>query len=109
VVPNRNLVRNIGFGSDATNTVNPHGVGSDLPEEEIEFPLRHPEFVMPNRTRDYWIFSRMHTSSASRMKSRMKKIIPKLVLDKMIKPIRDLLITERRPFQAGNKISRQES
>jgi hypothetical protein len=46
VVPEVNLVRNIGFGADATHTFNPNEKKAQLNEEEIEFPLRHPKFVI---------------------------------------------------------------
>jgi hypothetical protein len=43
--PNRNLVSNIGFGTDATNaTEDPHGIAA-RPLEGIEFPLEHPASV----------------------------------------------------------------
>jgi hypothetical protein len=40
-LPTRNLVRNIGFGPDATNT-RYHDPALEPPLESIEFPLRHP-------------------------------------------------------------------
>ena len=48
VIPATNLVRNIGFGSDSTHTrVDP---GSDwLALQSLEFPLRHPAAVIPDR------------------------------------------------------------
>jgi hypothetical protein len=87
IVPNRNLVINLGIGDNATHTVDPKGIGHDLILEEIEFPLRHPEFIMVDKQRDRQNFSRMHTSVSSRFKSNVKRIIPKPVLEKMVKPI----------------------
>jgi hypothetical protein len=51
VVPARNLVRNIGFGPDAAHTKVDTGPGK-LPLQSIEFPLRHPPFVLPDRAYD---------------------------------------------------------
>jgi hypothetical protein len=47
IVPNVNLISNIGFGPNATHT---HVVGeyANLPLESMQFPLRHPTFVLPN-------------------------------------------------------------
>jgi hypothetical protein len=87
VVPNKNLVRNLGFGSDATNTLNPNGVGNDLQLEEMEFPLKHPEFLMPDRQRDMRIFRFLSTSPASRLKSNVKRIIPKKMVRNVLRPI----------------------
>jgi hypothetical protein len=41
--PTRNLVSNIGFGADATHTLNPIDIMANWPAGEIEFPLIHPE------------------------------------------------------------------
>jgi hypothetical protein len=41
VVPNVNLVSNIGFGPDATHTIR-DAPSANLPTEAMTFPLRHP-------------------------------------------------------------------
>lgn len=87
VVPNRNLVTNLGFGEGATNTVNPTASGHDLPLEDIEFPLRHPEFVMINTVRDDRTFKLMHTSRKSRFRSDVKRVLPTPIVEGVIKPI----------------------
>jgi hypothetical protein len=87
LVPNGNLVRNLGFGNDATNTLNPNGVGYDLPAEEMQFPLRHPEFVMVDKERDYKIFRRLNSTAASRIKANVKRFLPKSIMQKVFKPI----------------------
>ncbi|MFD2515324.1 nucleotide-diphospho-sugar transferase [Pontibacter locisalis] len=46
VIPEVNLVRNIGFGEDATHTFNLHDKNAFVQEQEISFPLRHPRFVL---------------------------------------------------------------
>jgi hypothetical protein len=86
IVPNRNLVVNIGIGSDATHTTDPKGVGHNLQLEEMCFPLQHPEFVMVDRIRDQRNFNKMHTSPTSRFKSTIKRVIPKPVMEGMIRP-----------------------
>jgi len=54
VLPGRNLVCNIGFDDNATNT----GAGNPLegatPLESINFPLRHPSHVIPDLAADLW-------------------------------------------------------
>ncbi|MBN1147306.1 MAG: hypothetical protein JXA78_08620 [Anaerolineales bacterium] len=51
VLPNVNLVSNIGFGSVATHTVH-HSSSSNLPTQALEFPLRHPAFVIRDTRAD---------------------------------------------------------
>jgi hypothetical protein len=96
IVPNRNLVKNIGFGVEATNTTSLKGVGRDMELEEINFPLHHPDFVMVNRKRDKRNFQLMHTSMLSRMKASAKQIIPKSVIEKLLKPLRDIFDRNQR-------------
>jgi len=42
IVPNRNLISNAGFRSDATHTKNESAYYANMPIQEMEFPLRHP-------------------------------------------------------------------
>jgi hypothetical protein len=46
--PNRNLISNIGFGTDATHAIeDPHGIGG-RPLEGMSFPLIHPSTIAPD-------------------------------------------------------------
>lgn len=86
IVPNCNLVINLGIGGEATNTTTPSRIGNNLKLEEMEFPLHHPEFVMVDKLRvirDFWD----KTSPNTRIKSNIKRILPKAVLEKLIKPL----------------------
>jgi hypothetical protein len=50
--PNRNLISNIGFGSDATNAVeDPLGIAA-RPLEGVRFPLTHPKAVEADEAAD---------------------------------------------------------
>lgn len=51
VLPERNLVSNIGFGSGATHTT-VSTVDANLPALQMDFPLRHPQYVLRNRKAD---------------------------------------------------------
>lgn len=51
IIPNVNLVSNIGFGADATHTENVSRF-SKIPTEPMEFPLVHPESIARNRIAD---------------------------------------------------------
>lgn len=53
VVPEVNLVENIGFGARSTHTIFEDFV-SQVPATRIAFPLRHPEVVQANPDVDTW-------------------------------------------------------
>jgi hypothetical protein len=53
-LPNRNLVRNVGFGVGATNTMNVDHHPSQ-PTQAV-LPLRHPRFVVRDRGADAYAF-----------------------------------------------------
>lgn len=51
VIPNRNLITNIGYGPNATHTIEDSDI-ANIPTEEMHFPLKHPLGVIENRTMD---------------------------------------------------------
>lgn len=54
VLPGRNLVSNIGFGNDATNTQATHEFQDMAPLESLEEVLRHPMHMIPDLAADRW-------------------------------------------------------
>ena len=56
ILPNRNLVTNIGSGADATHTSDMED--NSLKAYSMEFPLKHPPYVMPDRNFDQAIEER---------------------------------------------------
>lgn len=50
-LPNVNLISNIGFGADATHTGGTSQV-ADIPTKAMEFPLRHPPFIIRDSRAD---------------------------------------------------------
>lgn len=46
IVPNCNLVTNLGFGSEATHTRNSHSDSVNMKAMDIDLPLRHPPFML---------------------------------------------------------------
>jgi hypothetical protein len=53
-MPGKNLVKNIGFGTDGTHTFNDDHWIAKLPLQRIEFPLIHPMSVERNIAADRW-------------------------------------------------------
>jgi hypothetical protein len=52
IVSTKNLVSNIGFGLEATHTLDPNSVFANNPSEEMKFPLTHPRVVARDTDRD---------------------------------------------------------
>lgn len=61
-VPSKNLVSNIGFGSEATHTKIDLSGLSNFPRQNINFPLKHPTEVIPNKNKDNFL-SRIYSQS----------------------------------------------
>ena len=91
IVPEKNLVTNLGFGADATNTKNPVGAGHNLKLEEMNFPLKHPEFVMVNKKRDHRYFNEVCSSRYYRIKSSIKQYVPKPIFEPLKLLFKNLL------------------
>ena len=52
VVPNKNLVTNIGFTGTATHTNSDLDSYLSHPTRKLKFPLKHPPFVIRDRVSD---------------------------------------------------------
>ncbi len=80
VIPNTNLISNIGFGENATHTFSSESRFSNVPTEEMPFPLKHPAEVMADKTADRVIFELMFASRvpfARKMKDLAFQIAPR--------------------------------
>lgn len=78
VIPNVNLVSNIGFGSDAVHTKNDiYGV-ADMETHSMQFPLKHPSTLSINRKADNYTFNRLFSKEEYKP-SMVKRIIKKLL------------------------------
>lgn len=76
VVPNVNLISNIGFGPDATHT-HEVGVHANMPTAPIEFPLTHPVFVLPDTAGDLFISQeQIAPTFIKRQIRRLKRYLP---------------------------------
>jgi hypothetical protein len=58
VVPNHNLISNIGFGADATHTTQV-GALANLPVNGLSFPLTHPRLMLADRGADEFVAARV--------------------------------------------------
>lgn len=80
VVPRNNMVVNLGLGNNATNTKDDRWNFIEL--EKMEFPLKHPPFVMHDRIIDDEVFSKHITTPTARLKSRIRQILSWIGLER---------------------------
>ena len=85
IIPQKNLVVNIGFGADATSTTNPDAPSHKLKSEKLRFPLQHPPFVMANKEADKQAFIDYMTNRSTRFKSYVKNVLPVALQKKLFK------------------------
>jgi len=57
ILPNVNLISNIGFGSDATNYTDKNNINSEIDTNPMIFPLTHPNTIMVKTEVDNKIFN----------------------------------------------------
>ncbi|MFC5413068.1 nucleotide-diphospho-sugar transferase [Larkinella bovis] len=55
VIPRVNLVKNIGYGPDATHSQDPNNYFANVPTHNLSFPLIHPNFIDRNIEADIFI------------------------------------------------------
>ncbi|WP_069660423.1 nucleotide-diphospho-sugar transferase [Arcticibacter eurypsychrophilus] len=52
IIPNVNLISNIGFRSDATHTVSDNDLNANIPVEPLAAELIHPVYILPEKGAD---------------------------------------------------------
>jgi hypothetical protein len=57
IVPNVNLISNIGFNENATHTFDKSNPNSNISFGKLELIIKHPHVIVPNREADYAIFN----------------------------------------------------
>ena len=77
IFPAVNLVRNIGFGKDATHTIGNNSRNPSKRSQPMVFPLRHPQHMITDKKADRHIFDRYfrNVSRVRKYLSRIKRII----------------------------------
>jgi len=62
-LPNKNLISNIGFGADATHTMDLESEHSKIERHDLSFPVKHPLFMLENSMADSSTESKMFKKS----------------------------------------------
>ena len=77
ILPNVNLVSNIGFGNESgVHTTTKNSLVHNLPAEQLTFPLKHPPFMIRDKVADDYTYKTLYSSSfLRRIKNKIKKII----------------------------------
>ncbi len=57
IIPNENLISNIGFGASATHTLNENSIYANIPLAEID-EITHPVFILPEKEADRIVANR---------------------------------------------------
>jgi hypothetical protein len=73
VVPDVNLVTNIGFRADATHTRSAESAFANLPTAEARFPLRHPATVVRDADGDRFLEDVLFSGNLVRMFERLRQ------------------------------------
>lgn len=60
ILPNENLISNIGFGPDATNYTDKNSINAEIKTNPIIFPLIHPDNITVSTDFDNEIFNRSY-------------------------------------------------
>ncbi|MBK8611883.1 MAG: hypothetical protein IPN85_00030 [Flavobacteriales bacterium] len=77
VLPNTNLIDNVGFGDDGTHTVSLNDPRNKRTATEMAFPIVHPKFVMLDARRDIQYFEKyIGSTTKDRIKRRIKELLP---------------------------------
>lgn len=86
IIPNSNLITNIGFGAEGTHTVNENDPRNNKDLQHIEFPLVHPKDVHVDEERDLQYFQKyVLRPFYRRFKNKIKAALPNKV-DEAITP-----------------------
>ena len=79
IIPNRNLIRNIGFGSQGTNTLVSSDPRDKQDQSDIDLPLVHPGHCMVDEARDLAYFNKyikVWATPGKRFRAIFKRVLP---------------------------------
>ncbi|MEO1378456.1 MAG: glycosyltransferase family 2 protein, partial [Cyanobacteria bacterium J06635_10] len=77
IIPNVNLIQNVGVGADSTNFNSSQDFSFiNLPTDNMEFPLKHPPYIVRNLQADKFIQNTVyHATRLDILKQKLKKIL----------------------------------
>jgi hypothetical protein len=76
VVPNKNLVTNIGFGTDATYYTDENNINSNIELSAMSFPLKHPiEIGINDSIEDVFFYNHYYVPLHKKIKNKLVKVL----------------------------------
>jgi hypothetical protein len=85
IVPSVNLIRNIGFGQEATHTIDPTSKLAKYAAKPLTFPMKHPPYLIPLRSfdeLDYQAFFKEASGEVIRRKLRsLRRRLRRLLME----------------------------
>ena len=82
IMPAKNLIKNIGFGNkNATHTTNKEKKYSNMKIKQLNFPLRHPKFIVVDENFNSENFMYVYSGGVKDKLIRLLKfILPKFII-----------------------------
>lgn len=77
ILPQVNLISNIGFGGEATHTTHKKSKFANMPIEAVNFPLNHPPFMIRDAKAD--TFTHFDHYNDPRIKSKIKRKLKQIL------------------------------
>jgi hypothetical protein len=75
ILSNVNLISNIGFGNEGTNTKTSTSIFANMPTEKMDFPLKHPPFMIKDTKSDQFTQDNLYNPSLiNRIKRKIKHL-----------------------------------
>lgn len=82
IIPNENLISNIGFGEQAAHTKDKTNKRANIPVKPLKFPIRHPKKIHVNNKADQYIYENYllgRSVKKIRLLKRIKKILIRIL------------------------------
>lgn len=90
ILPNTNLISNIGWGEEATHTKLADNPSANIPTSEMLFPLAHPPYVVRDREADQFTFERLFSAREMDLSQRVRQKLSGLMPAPVRKSIANL-------------------
>ena len=78
IVPNFNLISNVGFGEGGTHTHNISHWRSNLESRTVSFPLKHPKYIEVNKNADAYLAKHIWLVNENNNRRSLNNIVKKL-------------------------------
>ena len=79
ILPNVNLVSNIGYGSEGTHTTTGNNPFANIPTEQMQLPLQHPPFIIRDALADEFTQKTLFNNSVfKRVIKKARKVLHKI-------------------------------